>query len=210
MVSRTARQDEENIVEQLDRRERKKQETYQRLLEVGWDLLRTRGYDQTTVADITEAADVAKGTFFNYFPTKEDLADQIAVWRIELLGTQVLNAEGVPEWAVARIKLLFRAMAGEFELNDLTRQMLLAGMGGPHRHKSAHRIGSLVRDLVIEGQARGEIRNDIEPGFVSQLLMTCWFYYFARWWHEGAQYPEEAKLSEAVEVLMDGLRGREA
>jgi len=35
------------------------------------DLFRERGYDATTVEEIAQAAEVAKGTFFNYFPTKE-------------------------------------------------------------------------------------------------------------------------------------------
>lgn len=204
---RTVGPNEENV-EQLDRRERKKQETYQRLLEIAWDLFRTRGYDQTTVADITEAADVAKGTFFNYFPSKEDLVDQIGVWRTEMIGVRVLNDDDVPAGAVDRIKLLFKAMASEFELHDLTRHMLLARIGAPVRHESAHRITSLTQELVVQGQASGEIRDDVEPGFVARLLMTCWFYHFSRWWHEGTHYPEEGQLSEAVDVLMNGLRGR--
>ena len=75
------------------RRERKKQETRQRLLECAWQLFQEGGYDDTTVEDITEAADVAKGTFFNYFPTKEALLDELALWRIDLLGGHVLAAE---------------------------------------------------------------------------------------------------------------------
>ena len=59
------------------RRERKKQETRQRLLQCSWRLFQERGCDDTTVEDITEAADVAKGTFFNYFSTKEAILDEI-------------------------------------------------------------------------------------------------------------------------------------
>ena len=57
----------------LSRRERKKREKRERLLAESLRLFRNYGYDQTTVAQITRAAGVAKGTFFNYFPTKEDL-----------------------------------------------------------------------------------------------------------------------------------------
>ena len=53
------------------RRERKKQETRLRLLRSAWQLFREKGFDNTTVEDITEAADVGKGTFFNYFATKD-------------------------------------------------------------------------------------------------------------------------------------------
>ena len=54
----------------LSRRERKKKETRQRLLEAALRLFQEFGYDDTTVEEITRAADVAKSTFFNYFETK--------------------------------------------------------------------------------------------------------------------------------------------
>src|ERR1700747_3362092 len=54
-----------------DRRERRRLETRERLYRSALELFGERGFLETTVEDITEAADVGKGTFFNYFPTKE-------------------------------------------------------------------------------------------------------------------------------------------
>ena len=65
----------------LSRRERKKQETRQGLLEAALALFRERGYDETTIEEITDRADVAKGTFFNYFPSKEALLSELTVWQ---------------------------------------------------------------------------------------------------------------------------------
>ena len=190
------------------RRERKKQETRQRLLETAWELFREKGYDHTTVAEITEAADVAKGTFFNYFSTREELVDQIALWRIDLLGSRVLGEGNAPQGAVGRIKLLLQAMVSEWSSEQsLMRHMFLARIGAPIRHESAHRIGSLMHELVVQGQANGELRDDVDPGFVARLLMTCWFYHFTRWCHENGQFPEEDKLVRSVDVLMSGLQG---
>ncbi|MBL7202220.1 MAG: TetR/AcrR family transcriptional regulator [Anaerolineae bacterium] len=196
------------------RRERKKQETRQRLLECAWRLFREKGIDQATVEDITEAADVAKSTFFNYFATKEAIVSEIALWRIELLGSRVLGAPNVPEGAVARIKLVMQAMADEFSPErELTQHIFLARIGAPVDHKSvqesAHRIGSLIQELVVQGQARGEIRDDVQPGLVARLLMTCLFYHFSRWRHTENESPEEAKLVQSVDVLMCGLNGTE-
>ena len=191
------------------RRERKKQETRQHLLETAWRLFKEQGYDQTTVADITEAVDVAKGTFFNYFATKEEIVDQIVLWRIDLLGSRVLGSGNVPERAVDRIKLLLTAMADEFSFGrELTRHLFKAHIGAPIRRESAHLIGSLMQELVVQGQASGEIRDDVEPGFVARLLMTCWFY-FTRRWHTGDHSSKEANLTQAVDALMDGLHEQE-
>ncbi|GAA2264130.1 hypothetical protein GCM10009853_016830 [Glycomyces scopariae] len=55
------------------RRERKKQQTRDTLIATAARLFQERGYEATGVADIAEAADVSKRTFFLHFPTKEDV-----------------------------------------------------------------------------------------------------------------------------------------
>jgi len=57
---------------QPGRRERKKLATRQALQDVALRLVAERGLDQVTVEDISEAADVATRTFFNYFSSQEE------------------------------------------------------------------------------------------------------------------------------------------
>jgi AcrR family transcriptional regulator len=54
-------------------RERKKQATREALVRAGIELFIERGYDQTTLADIADAAGVSTRTIFAYFPSKEDI-----------------------------------------------------------------------------------------------------------------------------------------
>lgn len=61
------------VPEETGRRERKKQQTRRSLIETAARLFAERGYEATGVADIAEAADVSKRTFFLHFPTKEDV-----------------------------------------------------------------------------------------------------------------------------------------
>jgi AcrR family transcriptional regulator len=55
-------------------RERKKAQTREAIAEAARRLFLDRGFDDVTVADVAEAADVSEATIFNYFRTKEDLA----------------------------------------------------------------------------------------------------------------------------------------
>src|SRR5215218_9678164 len=54
-------------------RERKKAKTRAEIQRQALRLFRERGYEETTVSQIAEAAEVSESTFFRYFPTKEDV-----------------------------------------------------------------------------------------------------------------------------------------
>ncbi|MFC6160848.1 TetR/AcrR family transcriptional regulator [Kribbella jiaozuonensis] len=59
--------------ERLGLRERKKRESRRRIADVASGLFIERGFDNVTIAEVAEAANVARMTVFNYFPRKEDL-----------------------------------------------------------------------------------------------------------------------------------------
>src|SRR5215831_5156904 len=61
------------MTEHLGRRERKREGTRRAITEAAMKLFLERGFDDVTVAEVAEAADVSVNTVFNHFPTKEDL-----------------------------------------------------------------------------------------------------------------------------------------
>ena len=84
-------------------RERKKVQTREAIADAARALFLERGFDDVTVADVAEAADVSEATVFNYFPTKEDLAfhrmedfeeEMLDAIRNRRPGTSVVDAFG--------------------------------------------------------------------------------------------------------------------
>ncbi|MFI5709564.1 TetR/AcrR family transcriptional regulator [Kribbella sp. NPDC051620] len=87
-------------IQEVGRRERKKQQTRQLISDVATTLFMERGFEHVTVAEVAKAADVAVQTVFNHFPTKEDLLfDEDAWW----LGPVRAIREAVPDAAVVEV-----------------------------------------------------------------------------------------------------------
>ena len=78
----------------VSRRERKKAETRTRLVECAYRLIDQQGYDGTSLADITDAADVSARTFYLYFDSKADVA--LAAF-YEWIDAMIVAMEARPE-----------------------------------------------------------------------------------------------------------------
>jgi len=90
-------------------REAKKERTRQEIADAAMRLFVKRGFDQVTVAEVAEAADVSEKTVFNYFPTKEDLFfDQVDEREARLLA--VISGRRPGESIIATLR---RQQAGE-------------------------------------------------------------------------------------------------
>jgi len=84
-------------------RERKKRETKQALARAGLELFVERGYDETTLADIADAAGVSTRTIFAYFPGKEDILFSTFEDMREALGRALADRpEGQDAFAALR------------------------------------------------------------------------------------------------------------
>ena len=88
----------------LSRRERKKRNQKFTIIRAAQPLFEEKGYDETSVSEIADAADISYATFFNYFPTKDDLLRAIAHVEYEDLA-EVVNLRFSPEDSVETILL---------------------------------------------------------------------------------------------------------
>ena len=152
----------------LSRRERHRAETRARLLQAALSLFARQGFAATRVEQITEAADVGKGTFFNYFPTKEHVLAGFA-------GRQIGKIQGALEkarqGAAPLRELLFHLLLSlekEPGLNpELTRSLLVALLSSPAVRELAkphlERGRRLLAEIFALGQHRGEICADAAP-----------------------------------------------
>jgi AcrR family transcriptional regulator len=187
------------------RRDRHKAEIRERLFRSALGLYLTRGLHSTTVHDITEAADVGKGTFFNYFPTKEHvLVDfyEMQKGRVEDALRTVREERGPVRKTLIE---MMRRLSGEAARSPLlTRSFLLALV-------SSDAVAQLVmprlqarqdlyEELLLIGQERGEVRNDKPAAELARVLLEAAFG-TAMFWSCRPQLPLDQLLLANLDLL---------
>ncbi|MFO1435331.1 MAG: TetR/AcrR family transcriptional regulator [Gammaproteobacteria bacterium] len=156
------------------RRERKRTDTEQRILQVALRLFCDQGFAATTVEQIASGADIAKGTFFNYFSSKEQL---IFAFGERLVGRLAAAAGAITDSAPIReqVRAAMHLLVGEWRGNKrLLRSMLSIGMASDHMSKHLGKLlasgRANVTVLMREAQRRGEVRADISAEDLARLL----------------------------------------
>jgi AcrR family transcriptional regulator len=150
------------------RRQRKAAETRLRIFRSALQLFGERGFGNVTVEEITEAADVGKGTFFNYFDSKEHVLGVMADVQLARVEEAVLEAAAGKHSIRATLHHLFlrlseepgrspflaRTFIGSFLANGVVRTLLRDRMAAAR---------AMLERLIQRGQASGEIDGSLTP-----------------------------------------------
>ncbi len=193
------------------RRERRRAETREKIFRAALQLFAARGISAVTVEDITEAADVGKGTFFNYFPSKEHIFGafgDIQIGKIEAALADVRAGHMSVREALAAMPRQLAELPGR---SPKMMQSLLVALqtSRPVREmflsKAVHGRRMLA-ELLALGQREGEIRRDIEALELARSMQQAYFGAMLMW-----SLDETGTLArrfeEAAKVVWPGLRG---
>jgi|SRR5579875_278639 len=152
-------------IEKLPRYERKKAQTRERIYRAALRLFAQRGLASTTVDEIVAAADVAKGTFFNYFHSKEE----IFAFFIEIQLSKVVRAVEEVQRGKHSIqdvlRKAFERLGGEVGSSPNLARALVASVLGNEAARKTIAMGMAEGRRLLEvilrlGQERGEVRSD--------------------------------------------------
>jgi AcrR family transcriptional regulator len=138
------------------------------------ELFAKRGYFETTTEDITEAADVGQGTFFNYFPTKSHVLLALSEKQLGKVSTAAEEAEKAEISVRKVLRRFIHSIVEELSKSQALARSLLTIFVSEKDVRilmgntlSEGREG-LARILEV-GQKRGEIRKDRKA---ADLAMT--------------------------------------
>ena len=196
--------------EKMGRRERKKLLSRKAILDAAVTQFSQKGFRETSVADIMNAADLGIGTFYNYFQSKEEIL-------MQLLGRMVAEvADALNELRAARRPACEQLEAGcriTAKFLDENRYVLplflsaadKSGMPEEQQHKTDTPVPGFkaVFDRILrEGQAAGEVRRDVAPELIAEMFHTI--YQAAAF--SKLQVPFQENVAMKTRLLLDGIK----
>ena len=193
----------EHTASMSDRVARRRAQTRERIFTEAMRLFAERGFDRVTVADITEAADVGKGTFFTHFPSKRDVFRYLG----EQVSEVMADAAAKEGTAVERLHRVMRAAGQWLEAHpEPARQMAkaraftLSDLGSANQQ----RLQRALAEILTEGQKRGELRE--VP--IADAVMALQCNYFAcvlLWAADPGGRPLTDRLRASLDITLNGL-----
>jgi AcrR family transcriptional regulator len=154
-------------------RERKKQRTREAIVDAALRLFEERGFDQTTIADIAEAADIAPRTFFGYFPSKDDVV--FADFQETLDGLSArLDDRSEDETAIDAIRAWIGVRLEQVDVLD-DRERCRKRLIGESEALAAHNRALMgrVEELLAGHIARdlGDQPDDVRPRMIASAVI---------------------------------------
>jgi len=198
----------------MGRRQRHSAEIRERLFRAALKLFAERGFSETSVEDITEAADVGKGTFFNYFPSKDHILLAFGEMQLAKLEEAVSKARAIDEPMPQFLRALGVRMTQEPTRNPaIIRALLQAYLSTtPVREAMVdlqRRVHALHTQMIELGQERGEIRNDLPAAEIANVFRQTIFGTLLIWSLYG-DATLHARIEAAFNLLWSGLAPRAA
>jgi AcrR family transcriptional regulator len=148
----------------MGRRQRRAAETRVRLFRCALRLFAERGFPNVTVEDITEAADVGKGTFFNYFESKDHVLGVMAEIQLGKVRESVTLAESGKQTIRSVLHRLFLRVAEEPGRSpDLARALISSFLASEGVRGLIERNFSEGRKMIAQVVAAGQKHGEIDP-----------------------------------------------
>ena len=207
----------------MSKREINKRRVRDSILAACGKLFRSRGFDETTIPDIMEAAGVSRQTFFNYFAGKEAVLTELGLtWlrqqaeipspdsRPRQAGSFLAGTREAIRSQVQMVKRDPKFMRLVFTRSGLLfpQQTDITADTQHSRTEYTRAIFGGVARIMEAAQQAGEVRDDISAlqiaeMYVSQMLMTMRFW-LINYWDDDMDLEERAM--KALDVLEAGLK----
>lgn len=164
----------------LSRRERRKLEVRERILEAAAGLFDEQGFHAAKIADICARADVADKTFFNHFQNKQGLLRELANHAVDQLVQDIEAARSGKRSTRDRLLAFFTLVARNCEEagamhRELLTELVHAVHGSPSKSENARKLHAAFAAIVRDGLAAGEVTRRHDGATLTQMILGAFY-----------------------------------
>lgn len=187
------------------------------IIDSGLELIHRNGFSATGVAAIADAAGAPKGSFYNYFKSKDDFGNAALHRYFEDVQSTLIETLQASDQAVpARLRNYFIRLRNYNGRTNFTRGCLIGNISAEVsavseatrvnlRRLLAEWTAHLTRALE-QGQRDGDVRSDVAAATLAGLLLDAW---------QGALLRSKVERSPTaldgfIDVLLPQLTGKSA
>lgn len=171
----------------LTSRGKKALDTKKNLFGCATELFRKRGYYNVSVDEIVAKAKISKGTFYNYFKSKDQIIlDELKLYdnNYKTFYKKLSKYKTVSEKILVFVKNMF-----SFTVNEIGFDMLYVVYSTQLSNKQKKTFivdknrpfYKIIKQMIQDGQKLGEFRNDISATKITRMSMCCIMGMFFNW-----------------------------
>ena len=190
-------------------REKQKAELHQLIYEVSLQLFRTKGYEATTIDAIVGKAGIAKGTFFNYFKSKDTV---ILEWYRHLMKDTLVWAKAQEYKSIKDAILLpIDEMARRAEAEPLliaakVSSSFTSPLLNDEEQQFDEELSDYFKNLIKQGQHNGEIGKQHQPTLMAATILAVISGTGYEWKAPGTNFSLQEITLQRVSFVIDATR----
>lgn len=200
-----------HVAQRVPDRRIPRRELRDRIQNTALQLFHERGFDATPVDEIVAAAGVAKGTFFNFYPTKQAVLASYYEKLDSFMASELRRLD--PASPATSLRKLFRAMERRLRAEGdlacvLFREVIRDPSLGATDFDSGLDDLQQYASFLEECRAIGSIDQSVNPRLAAELIQDLWSSTVQRWFRTQQHFSLASVLTRKLEILFAGLSRR--
>ena len=197
----------------MGRREEKREATRQDILAAAGILFMKKGYDATSVDDIADAANVAKGTLYYHFKSKDEVLLGLSIGYLKRMSENVDARLEIGEPPIDVLVDSLKTLARETQLyKDLSRHFFLAMFSQLKDQMECtyetdpSSLPNIVTKIIRVAQERGEIDSSYDARDLGAMISGLSHHAQVTWISSEESRPLVDKIEDWVHIVLRGVR----
>jgi TetR/AcrR family transcriptional regulator, fatty acid metabolism regulator protein len=191
-------------------REAKKEYKRKRILKAAIRLFAKKGFDQTSIADITLYAKVAKGTFYSFFKKKGDVLLYFLDTEIETCRQEIQSSVSSRVRIIDQLELLIIAyLKYIFRNKEFARVLAKERFEtiGTRTNKNELRMIKSISQLIDRAKERKEIKKSVDSRCMADMIFAIYTIYVIYWLNGFIKSKNECvrRIKDIVLLIFEGV-----